>query len=293
MHILITGGTGFIGSALQPALHAAGHRVSVLSRTERGNTGAAHFVTDLAQISDPIEAVINLAGASLADKRWSESYKAELRSSRIDTTQALGEALAAGGHAPAVFLSGSAIGYYGASDETVDESAPVGEGFAADLCRDWEASAEDAAGDARLCIMRLGVVFGSGGGAYQQMAMPFRFRFGNWIGSGHQALSWIHIDDVVAAMHFLLERDDLEGVFNLTAPAPTTSRGFCQAMQHVRRSIVSLPVPAFTMRLLMGQMADELLITGQPVLPKALLDAGHTFQYRTIDAALPVLEGRG
>ena len=292
MHIVVTGGTGFIGSALLPGLSGDGHQLTVLTRQARCDSGSIRFVTDISMVDTAIDAVINLAGASLADRRWSDSYKRELRASRIDTTRELGAALHAAGHDPAAFLSASAIGYYGTRKEQVTEDAPAGEGFAADLCRDWEDAARAAAGNARFCAMRLGVVFGPKGGAYGQMAMPFRLRVGNWIGSGEQGLSWIHLDDVVAAVRYLLGDSTLSGVVNLTAPEPSTSRGFCEAMQAVRPSLIKMPVPAFLMRALMGEMADELLIGGQQVLPRRLLEAGFTFFYPRLETALRNLEGR-
>lgn len=292
MHIVVTGGTGFIGASLLPALSGDGHQVTVLTRQARSDSGSVRFVTDILTVDTAIDAVINLAGASLSDRRWSDSYKRELRASRIDTTRELGAALSAAGHDPAVFLSASAIGYYGAREEPVTEDAPAGEGFAADLCRNWEDAARAAAGNARFCAMRLGVVFGPNGGAYGQMAMPFRLRFGNWIGSGEQGLSWIHLDDVVAAVRYLLGEATLSGAVNLTAPEPSTSRGFCEAMQTVRPSLIKMPVPAFVMRALMGEMADELLIGGQQVLPRRLLEAGFTFSFPRLESALRNLEGR-
>ena len=291
MRILLTGGTGFIGSALVPALRESGHEPVILSRRAQPGSGDVPVVTDVAAVEAPIEAVINLAGASLADKRWSARYKAELRDSRIATTECLGESLRAAGQHPGLFLSASAVGYYGArGDEPLDEDAAAGSGFAAALCQDWEAAARVAAGDARFCALRLGVVFGRGGGAYGQMAAPFRMRFGNWIGSGQQWLSWIHLQDVVGAIQFLIAHDTLRGPFNLTAPEPTTSRGFCDAMQAVHRSFVKLPVPAAVMRGLLGEMADELLIHGQRVLPRNLQEAGFAFQFPTLAAALAHLE---
>jgi uncharacterized protein (TIGR01777 family) len=294
VHILVTGGTGFIGSALLPALRAASHTVTVLSRSPRADSDGLSYVSALEAVAAPVGAVINLAGASLADRRWSASYKRELRDSRIGTTEALGAWLATQDRAPDVMLSASAIGYYGAGgDEPFDEERGPGQGFAAQLCRDWEQAAHGAApAQTRLCLLRLGVVFDRDGGAYEQMARPFRLRFGNWIGDGGQWLSWVHRHDVVAAMLFLLERGDVDGAVNITAPEPVTSRGFCAAMQSVHRSVLSMPVPAAVMRLALGEMADELLISGQRVEPRRLLSAGFQFRYPALEEALPELEKR-
>jgi uncharacterized protein (TIGR01777 family) len=292
MHILVTGGTGFIGTALLPALIERGDTLTVLTRQSLDDSAAVRYINKLTALEGPVDAVINLAGASLADKRWSESYKAELRRSRLETTAAIGEMLAARGLQPSVMLSASAIGYYGPrGDEQLDEQAEPGRGFASQLCQDWEAAARAACpGETRLCLLRLGVVFDRDGGAYPQMALPFRLRFGNWIGDGTQWLSWVHRSDVVGAMRYLLDNAQIEGPVNLTAPEPTSSRGFCRAMQSQHRSLVKLPMPAALMRLAMGEMADELLITGQRVVPGKLLEAGYTFRYPTLDSALQELE---
>jgi uncharacterized protein (TIGR01777 family) len=293
MHILVTGGTGFIGSALMPALLDDGHRLTALTRQQLVGGNGLDYINSLQSIDGEVDAVINLAGASLVDKRWSDAYKAEIRASRVDGTRRLGVALRSLGQTPSVFLSGSAIGYYGPrGDGSITEDARAGEGFAATLCRDWEAAAEDAAGDARLCTMRLGIVFDRDGGAYPQMAAPFRLRFGNWIGSGQQWLSWVHRDDVVAAIRFLLHGDDISGAINVTAPVPVTSRGFCDAMQDVLPSLLRLPMPAPIIRLLVGEMADELLITGQRVVPQRLLDCGFSFRFGSLQSALRALESR-
>jgi len=295
MHILLTGGTGFIGSALIPALRGAGHGVTVLSRRRQAQVEEGlRYVKDLEDIDTPLDAVINLAGASLADRRWTPSYKQELRDSRIGLTERLGHWLRSRSQVPQLMISASAVGYYGAGGETrFTEEREAGEGFAAQLCEDWDSAARGAAPEGcRLCLVRLGVVFDRDGGAYPRMAMPFRLRFGNWIGSGLQWLSWVHRADVVAAIGFLIERGDLSGPFNLTAPEPVTSRGFCQVMQEQHRSLLSLPAPAPVMRLLLGEMADELLIHGQRVVPARLLEAGFEFTYPTLSDALENLEGR-
>lgn len=292
MHILITGGTGFIGSALIPQCIASGHQVTVLTRGGASGDSSVSYVTQLADLATPVDAVINLAGASLAAKRWNDAYKQEIRDSRLKTTRDLGSYFAAQDQKPAVWLNASAIGYYGPrGDELVDESAPRGEGFSAELCVDWEAAAEECVPPgARLCLMRLGVVLDREGGAYEQMAQPFKFGIANWIGKGTQWLSWIHRDDVVAAMLFLLEDDSQSGVFNLTAPEPVTSRGFARAMRKVHTAPIEMPMPAFAMRLLVGEMADELLLSGQRVVPASLAQAGFNFQYETIDSALAAIE---
>jgi uncharacterized protein (TIGR01777 family) len=293
MHSLITGGTGFIGTALVPALRSASWDVTILSRDSHDDSDGVRYVTSLDALQEPVDAVINLAGASLAAKRWNDAYKRKLRDSRLDTTAALGAHFTARGESPAVWLNASAIGYYGPrGDEVVDEDTASGHGFAAELCRDWEQAARDAAPDGtRLCLLRLGVVMDAGGGAYPQMAAPFRMGIANWVGDGQQYLSWVHRADVVAAMLFLLQHGEARGAFNVTAPEPVTSRGLCEVMETKHRRILRMPMPAPVMRLMVGEMADELLINGQRVLPKALGALGFEFRYRDLRSALDEIEG--
>lgn len=289
MHILVTGGTGFIGSSLVPALVRSGHRVSVLSRSAQASLEeGADLITDIDQLSAAVEGVINLAGASLAGKRWNKDYKREIVESRLETTRSVAQGLKARGDVPRVWINASAIGYYGPrADEKLHENAAQGSGFAADLCRDWERLASEVVDDAtRLCVIRLGVVLDRNGGAYEQMAQPFRMGIANWIGSGQQWLSWIHRADVVAAIAHLLDTDTAEGPFNLTAPEPVTSRGFCDAMKQEHKTLLTVPMPSMAMRLIVGEMADELLITGQRVVPTQLLASGFGFRYPSLEAAL-------
>lgn len=296
MQILVTGGTGFIGEALLPALTGAGHEVWVLSREQHPDRERVRYLQDLDTLpaETPIDAVINLAGASLAGRRWNAAYKREIVASRLDTTRSLLELIARLDRAPGVLLNASAIGYYGASDDTpLDESAPPGAGFSAELCQQWEQLARGAdVENVRVCLLRLGVVLDAGGGALTEMARPFRLGVANWIGDGRQYLSWVHRSDVVAAMLFLLENAALSGAFNVTAPAPVTSRELCNALKRRLRTLVTLPMPAAVMRLMVGEMADELLISGQRVVPRGLLDAGFSFDYPDIATALEAIEGK-
>ncbi len=296
MHYLITGGTGFIGSALVASLEADGHAATVLSRRPHPATGTRRYITGLDNLDRDaaFDGVINLAGASLADRRWTQAYKRELLASRLDTTRALVETLGRLSHRPATLLSASAIGYYGHhGDEPLDEDGAVVPGFAQSLCRRWEEQALAAqAPGTRVCLLRFGVVLDAGGGAFEQMARPFRLGVANWLGSGRQWLSWVHRHDVVRAIRFLLEQTGLEGPFNVTAPEPVTSRGFCDVMKCHRRTVVTAPVPAPVLRLLVGEMAGELLLAGQRVLPARLQAAGFTFDYPGLDGALSDILGR-
>ena len=224
----------------------------------------------------------------MAGRRWSPAYKAEIIASRIDITGAVIALCARLEHPPSVLLSASAIGYYGpGNDEKMDETFRAGNGFSSNLCADWEneAIAAQALG-VRVCLVRLGVVLDSDGGAMLEMARPFRFGIANWIGSGRQWLSWVHRADAVAAIEWLLHAPDMSGAVNVTAPAPVTSRGFCDAMKCRTRTLITLAMPAWVMRLLVGEMADELLISGQRVVPARLQAAGFAFRFPTIDDAL-------
>ncbi len=296
MNYLITGGTGFIGTALIASLRAAGHGITVLTRQPRPPQEGVSFVTSLDAIPAQarFDGVVNLAGASLAGARWSESYKREITSSRLDTTGAVIALLGRLQQPPAVLLSASAIGFYGHhGDEPLGEDGAVVPGFSQQLCQRWEAEALRAeALGTRVCLLRFGVVLDRDGGAMEQMAQPFRLGIANWLGSGQQWLSWVHRKDAVAAMDFLLARTDLSGPFNITAPEPVTSRGFCAAMKRRRRTLLTAPVPAPVMRLLVGEMAQELLLQGQRVLPLRLQAEGFRFSFPTLDDALGAIMAR-
>ena len=290
MHYLITGGTGFIGTALIEALLRDGCTVTVLTRQARQGRGPLAFVSSLDSIpaETRFDAVVNLAGASLAGGRWNAEYKQEIVSSRLATTEQLVKCLRRLEEPPAVLLSASAIGYYGHhGDELLTEDGAVTPGFSHDLCQRWEAAAMEARDiGTRVCLLRFGVVLDRDGGAMVEMAKSFQFGVGSWLGSGKQWLSWVHRRDVIAAIQFLRQRADLAGPFNITAPEPVTSRDFCTAMQRHKRTLFSAPVPAPVMRLLVGEMADELLLNGQRVVPAALEAAGFRFALPTLDAAL-------
>jgi len=290
MNILLTGGTGFIGTELCAQLREDGHALILLSRRGRSDEEGCRFITDLEEIDagERIDAVVNLAGASLAERRWTSDYKQEIRFSRLATTRAVVHLIQRLRHRPEALLSASAIGYYGHhGDEELDESGAVTPGFAQALCRDWEALAlETRQWGVRVCLLRLGVVLDREGGAFARMALPFRLGIGNWLGNGRQWLSWVHRHDVVRAIGYLLARTDLEGPFNLTAPSPVTSRGFCDAMKRHRRVLLSFPVPGALLRLAVGEMAGELLLNGQRVIPRALQEAGFCFGYPDLDKAL-------
>lgn len=292
MNILITGGTGFIGRALIASLQSE-HTIYCLTRRSsrvRDRFGDAVIaVESYGQLGDTqIDAVVNLAGAGIADARWSESRKALLRSSRIDGTRQLVEWIGRQSTPPSVLISGSAIGFYGdhPGDEPLSEEASVIEGFTHQLCQDWEQAALEAEQHGvRVCLIRTGVVLGTGGGALARMLLPFRLGLGGPVGSGQQWMSWVHIDDEVAAIRYLLTSEEARGAFNLTAPQAVTNRDFSTALGKALRRPAFMPLPPFVVRLMLGEGA-ELLLGGQRVYPKRLEQAGFEFRYPQLDDAL-------
>jgi len=293
MHILLTGGTGLIGTALCGALSAQGSQLTVLSRSARRSVQGRTFITHLEQCASPVDAVINLAGAGLADRRWTAAYKRTIVRSRIDLTQQLVSWIESQTTRPKTLISASAIGYYGASpDDAFTEQGTPGTGFAADLCQRWEQEALRAEALAvDVAVLRLGVVLANEGGALGKMSQSFRFGVESWLGDGEQWLSWIHIDDVVRAIQFVLAADPRATTYNAVAPEPVTHRGFAHEVGRHSRSLLKLGVPPLAVRLLAGEMAEELLLSGQKVLPQALIEQGFDFAYPTLTAALDNLLG--
>lgn len=297
MQVLISGGTGFIGSALIPVLQASGHQVVVLTRRHVSAPAdeGLRYIQSLAPLhGEPVDAVINLAGASMAGRRWNSRYKRQLATSRLNTTSALIAFMRQRQTPPAVFLSASAVGYYGDHPESsfLVEDAHSVPGFSSDLCRAWEQKAAQAEElGVRTCYTRFGVVLGADGGALGDMARPFRFGMANWLGRGDQWLSWVHISDAVAAIVYLLDQPCLNGPFNVCSPVPVTSKGFCRAMRSQFRTLPPVPVPGPVLRLVLGEVADELLLAGQRAVPAALQEAGFDFRYRELEAALAAIYG--
>jgi len=296
MHVVVTGGTGFIGSALVAALVARGDRVTILTRRAMADLGQVSYVQNLEAIdaATQVDAVFNLAGESLAARRWTPSFKRQLRDSRLGITEAVVALVARLHQRPAAVLSASAIGYYGPQgDAPLTEQASPRDSFSHQLCRDWEAAAAAAAGDGtRVVCLRLGVVLAARGGSFAQLRAPFRVGIATWMGTGQQWLSWIHRDDVIAAMLFLLDDPASRGIFNLAAPEPVTSRGFAEAMARQQRIWLRVGLPAPLLRLGLGEMADAVLLTGQRVLPTRLQETGFRFRYPDLATALPALIGR-
>lgn len=294
MHYLITGGTGFVGKALCRRLLDDGHRVSVLTRDyARARMRLGREVELLRELQEleadeRIDAIVNLAGAPIADRRWSARRKAELVNSRVEVTRQIFQLVQRLEHRPGCLISGSAVGFYGASDaRPLTEQSPANNEFSHELCKRWEEEARkiEAAG-VRTCIIRLGVVLGQGGGMLQKLLTPFRLGLGGRLGSGSQMMSWVHRDDVVDVILWLSGNESLEGVFNLTAPAPVSNAVFTRTLAEVLGRPALIPLPAWFIRLVFGEMGDRLLLNGQCVMPARLQEAGYSFRYREIREAL-------
>ena len=291
MKVFVTGGTGLIGRALVKRLLEDRHDLTVLTRQSLKSTGAITYINAIDDLDMRQDIVINLAGAGLADRRWSSTYKTEIRSSRIDLTKALVTRLRSTG-LPDLFISGSAIGIYGQSAEhTFSENDPVGTGFSAELCRDWEVSAGEVDDqDTRCVLLRTGVVLDDALGAYPQMTQSFRFGLASWMGQGDHWLSWIHLTDMVGAIIHCIDHPEVSGPVNMTAPNPVTHRTFADELRNVTTTIMGTGMPGWLMRLMLGEMADELLLTGQRVVPSKLLSAGYQFQFGALSDAVADLE---
>ncbi|WP_348672202.1 TIGR01777 family oxidoreductase [uncultured Abyssibacter sp.] len=290
MHALITGGTGFIGQALIPELIAAGWRLTVLTRdpiaAHRRLPAAVRCVATLDAAPQAVDAVVNLAGESLAAGRWNARRKQMFHDSRVGLTETLVQWMGQQPEPPAVLVSASAVGFYGAQGNTLldETAAPVNE-YQHRLCDAWEAAARQAeALGTRVVRLRIGVVLDADGGALQAMLPPFRFGLGGWLGEGHQWMSWIHRKDLIALIQLALSDPQLSGAVNAVAPTPVTNRHFSRALGHALHRPVFLPIPAWALRLLVGEMA-HLLLTGQRVVPVAATEAGFDYEFDTVEAA--------
>jgi uncharacterized protein (TIGR01777 family) len=287
MRVLLTGGTGFIGDPVARALRAAGHDVTIVSR-HPGHVPAKSIAWDAVRPAmRETDAVVNLAGESIAGGRWTDARKRAILHSRVDATRTLVDAIADAPARPAVLVNASAIGFYGPrGDEELDESAPAGEGFLADVCRRWEAEAFRAQPlGVRVVALRLGVVLGPEGGALASMLLPFRAGLGGPLGSGKQWMSWIHRDDVVGLVLAALASDAYAGPVNATAPVPVRNRDFTAALAKAVHRPAFFRVPGIALRLVLGEMS-EMLLTGQRVVPAAATAAGYAFRHPDLPSAL-------
>ncbi len=298
MKVAITGASGLIGTALTASLRADGHQVVRLVRRPPRTDGASEVRWDprAADAGDPplsdVDAVVHLAGAGVGNHRWTASYKAEIRASRVLSTGALAAALAAAQPRPKTFITASAIGYYGdTGGRDATESSPAGKAFLSRVVHDWEAAADQArAAGVRVAHVRSGLVLGAGGGVLGRLALPARLGVLPRFGDGHQVMSWISLTDEIRAIRFLLDGQEAEsrsGPYNLTAPNPVTNAELTAALHAAfrRPDFPWLRVPAPLLKLALGEMSSELLNSAR-VLPERLLDAGFEFSYPTVGGAL-------
>lgn len=293
MKILITGATGLIGQRLTQALLGQSHHITALTRSpERAAKLLGPNVelwSSLAGLSslDGFEAVINLAGEPIADKRWTTSQKQILCESRWQLTEKIAELIKASTYPPSVLISGSAVGYYGDQGQALvtEESSPHQE-FTWQLCSRWETLALEAQSEkTRVCLLRTGVVLSSEGGALAKMVMPFRAGVGGPFGDGQQYMPWIHIEDMLNAIQFLLNQPSLKGPFNMVAPTPVRNEQFSIQLARVLHRPCFMRVPTALVRCLMGESA-VLVLGGQQAVPQRLIDAGYQFRYSTLQPAL-------
>ena len=294
--ILLTGATGFVGDALLPALVNDGHSLICLTRNpakaaKRFATLAAsiRWITSVTEVEVMPDAVINLSGEGIADSRWTDSRKRILRASRITVTEQLVAQLNALDGEPDVVVSGSAIGYYGPQTDTVTEEQAPGSDFSARLCADWEKAIGGLDVDStHIYTVRIGVVLGRPGGFLGRLETPFRFGLGGPLGNGQQMLSWIHRDDLVAMIRWMLSGSPDAGAYNATSPQPVSNGEFTTTFGDILKRPTIFRVPEMPMRLALGELAD-LLFKGQPVYPKRALDQGFQFEYPDLRRALTQL----
>ncbi len=298
MRIVITGATGFIGQALCREL-SGDYEVVALSRDARKASG---IVGDYAKVVewdgrttgpwarevDGAEAVVNLAGENIASSRWTQGKKAGILQSRTHAVRAVLDVMEEVKNRPKVIVQASAIGFYGTrSNGTLDETSSAGSGFLAEICRRVEMIIERAERyGVRWVAIRTGVVLGLEGGALPRLMRPFQLHLGGYVGSGKQWLSWISLQDEVRAIRYLIEHSEAQGVFNLTAPEPVRMKAFCQDLGEAMGRSSWTMVPSFVLHLALGEMADEMLLAGQRIVPKRLSDIGFEFRHRDVKSAL-------
>jgi len=293
MKILLTGGTGFIGQSLCARLITQGHTLTVLSRRPDkvpelcGKSVASISSIKLLKSDDHFDAIINLAGEGIADARWTQQRKNQLLDSRVGITHQLIDFVSIAESKPSVLISGSAVGYYGdQGDSILDEQGAFTDDFPHQLCAAWEQTAKRAADyEVRTCLLRTGLVIGKDGGFLKRMLLPFKLGLGGRIGDGKQWMSWVHREDLIGMIEYLLTESNANGVFNGTAPQPVTNREFSQCLAKLLNRPALLPVPALVLKLALGEMST-LLLGGQRVLPQRFIDAEFRFHFNTLEAAL-------
>ena len=309
MKIIIAGGTGFLGRPLGEALARDGHEIVVLSRRASDNGAGGQLgsrvslaswtpdgrVGSWASVIDGAGAVVNLAGESIAARRWTEAQKRRILDSRVLATRSLAAAINSAAHPPAVFVSGSAVGIYGPlGDEIVSDDHPAGTDFLARVCAAWEGEATRVTSAAtRVVRIRTGLVLERDGGALPKMLLPFWFGVGGPVGSGRQYWPWIHRADWIGLVRWTIANAAAAGAFNVSAPGPVTNAEFARALGHALHRPAFMPAPAFAMKIALGEMAEALLLSGQRAVPAKAERLGFTFRYKTLDDALRAIFSRG
>lgn len=293
MRVLMSGATGLVGTALTKSLQSDGHSVARLVRPqEDANPGDVRWDPTSAMVNlatlEGFDAVVNLAGASIGEGRWTDKRKQVLRSSRIDTTRVLVDALSHVQRKPSVFISASAVGYYGNRGDTVlTESAPNGQNFLGLLARSWEAEAHRAElAGMRTVITRFGIILAKNGGSLPQMITPVKLGVGGRYGSGQQWISWVALEDVVHVIRCAIEDPTWNGPINVSAPEPLRNEEFVRILASVLHRPAFFPAPAFVLRIVLGEMADALLLSSQRAQPEFLLNADFRFRYENLERAL-------
>lgn len=289
MNILITGGSGFIGTKLTESLTADGHQVSILTRSAKPSDNRLVSFLEWDGKKFPLatgiyDVIINLAGASVAGGRWTDSYKKIILSSRVNTTQACVDFINKSNRPPKVFISASATGYYGemSKGEKTEADGP-GDDFLADICVQWEAVSQPA--KCRVVNPRIGVVLGVEAGAYPQMVTPYKLWMGGRFGNGKQGFSWIHIDDIVSAFRFAIDNEAVEGPVNMVSPSWVDQKTFSEKLAHSLGVMDLMVIPKFALKIIFGEKAS-ILWGGQKVLPKKLNEVGYKFKYPDLEGAL-------
>ncbi len=291
MKIMVTGATGLVGSRLVPLLKQDGHEVVTLTRRTPRNSSERQWdpagILPAGTLHD-IQVIVHLAGENIGDGRWTAAKKQRIRDSRVVGTRLLAEAAVAIGGAVKTFVCASAIGFYGnRGNEELTEASPVGSGFLAEVCRDWEAATEPARqAGVRVVHVRMGVVLSSAGGALAKMLLPFKMGVGGVVGPGSQYMSWLTVDEAARIYAFVVQHPELQGPVNAVAPQPVTNAEFTKALGRVLHRPTVFPLPAFAARLAFGEMADELLLGSTRVIPTRLQAAGYQFLHPEIEAAL-------
>lgn len=298
MTFAVSGASGLIGSTLIGVLKSKGHAVRRLVRSKRDRAKDDIYWNFKSgeidgRMFDGVDAVVHLAGENIAERRWTRRQKERIRESRLAGTRLIAQTIARLGRKPKVFLCASAIGFYGDSEQPVDESSAPGEGYLSELCASWEAASGPARNAGiRTVNLRFGVVLSKTGGALAKMLPPFRLGAGGPIGSGAQPMSWVSIDDVVGAMLFVIENERIDGPVNITAPGVVSNREFAKSLGKALGRPAILPLPGFMVRFFFGEMGESLLLGGAPVVPKRLQDAGFKFRHAQLDSALADLLSR-